>query len=156
MRYLDETLPEHRKLLRYVAVAETFAAMSKDPSTRVGAVSLDFNFNIVSAGYNGFPRGVVDSEERYADRPTKMSLVAHAEANLVAQAAHGGRALAGTTVIVTPLAPCSACAKLLVQAGVIRVVCPVPHYEPRWQQEAETAALIFREAGVEVLHLLQA
>lgn len=143
---------------RFMPVAQAFANMSKDPSTKVGAVALDEKMNIVSAGYNGFPRGVVDSEDRYNNREVKYSLVAHAEANLVAQAAYGGRSLAGSTVLVTPLPPCSACAKLLVQAGVKRVVIYTSGFRvtdearARWKVETEVAWTIFSEAGVEVMY----
>lgn len=150
--FMDPSLTLHRRLLKFVPVAQAFAAMSKDPSTQVGAVALDDDFNIVSAGYNGFPRRVNDDRSRYLDRETKLKLISHAEANLVAQAAHGGRSLKGTSVIVTSLPPCSACAKLLVQAGVQRVCSPHPAANPRWLEEAEIAAMIFDEAGVSRLY----
>lgn len=137
--------------LKFMAVAEAFAAMSKDPSTKVGAIALTDNRIMISSGYNGFPRGVNDSAARYEDRTTKYALVSHAEANLVAQAAYSGHSLKDSTVLVTPLHPCASCAKLLVQAGVKRVISPVPHIEERWKQESEWASTIFTEAGVEVV-----
>lgn|SRR3990167_1528679 len=140
------------KFLKFRGVAEAVAAMSKDPSTKVGAVALDDNFNIISTGYNGFPRGVGDDSARYADREMKYKLVSHAEQNVVAQAAYSGRSLRGTTVLVTALFPCSSCAKSLIQAGVIRVISPPPSTEPRWVEEAYYAGLMFAEAGVEVIH----
>lgn len=144
------------KYVRFLPVAQAFADMSKDPSTKVGAVALDEKMNIVSAGYNGFPRGVDDSPARYFDRATKYQLVSHAEANLVAQAAYGGRSLAGSTVLVVPLHPCSACAKLLVQAGVAQIFCPLPGSEERWHQESVWAKLILDEAGVVVRYVEKA
>jgi dCMP deaminase len=149
--HLEECSALSPRLMKFYPVAEAFAGMSKDPSTKVGAIALDDDFNIVSAGYNGFPRGVRDDASRYLDRETKLKLISHAEANLVAQAAHGGRSLKGTSVIVTSLPPCSACAKLLVQAGVSRVISVHPDAHPRWADEAALASLIFNEAGV--LHL---
>lgn len=138
------------KHLKFLGHAKASAALSKDPSTKVGAVALDDDFDVVSTGYNGFARGVNDDPERYADREFKYRLIVHAEANLVAQAARNGRSLKGCTVILTSLFPCSACASLLVQAGVKCIIAPVVDNE-RWAEEAKYARLIFSEAGVEVI-----
>lgn len=144
-----------RKVLAYLPVACAVASMSKDPSTQVGAIALDDNLNIIATGRNGFPRGVKDLPDRYADRGVKYRLISHAEQNLVAQAAYGGRALKGATVLLTALFPCSACAKSLIQAGVSRIVSPHPDTNPRWEEEAKWASLMFSEAGVEVVHYEQ-
>ena len=138
------------KLEHFIAVAESIAAMSKDPSTKVGAVAIDDDWNILSVGFNGFPRGVHDWPERYNDKPTKLSLVAHAEQNLVAQAARNGIALKGSTVIITSLPPCSTCAKLLIQAGVKHVYFPEPEVgtNPTWLMEWNISKTMFQEAGV--------
>lgn len=138
------------KALKFMTIAEAMAAMSKDPSTRVGSVAIDDNYNILSTAYNGFPRGVADHESRYNDRPTKYALIAHAEQNLVAQAAYTGTSLRGSTVLLTSLFPCSACAKSLIQAGVARVIAPMADNE-RWEGEAVWAGTMFVEAGVEVV-----
>ena len=140
------------RYMKFKGIAEAVAAMSKDPPTKVGAIALDENMNIVSTGYNGFPRGVLDTAERYENRPVKYKLVSHAEQNLVAQAAYGGRSLRGCTVILTSLFPCSSCAKLLIQSGVARVISPPPDTDPKWEEEAHYANLMFSEAGIEVIH----
>ena len=142
------TLQKYRK---FWVVADAVAAMSKDPSTKVGAVALDENMNIVATGYNGFPRGVTDTFERYADRDIKLKMVSHAEQNLVAQAAYAGHSLKGSTVVLTSLYPCSSCAKSLIQAGVRRIITVDPKSNPRWEDEAKWASLMFYEAGVEIL-----
>lgn len=140
------------KYKRFLPVAQVFAEMSKDPSTKVGAVALDDKYNVVSTGWNGFPRGINDAAERYADRETKLRLVSHAEANLVAQAAYGGRVLGGTTVVVTH-PPCANCAKLLIQSGVIRVVCPQAEgtFAERWATDMGYTRQMFKEVGVEFI-----
>lgn len=135
------------KHLKFIGYAKAAAALSKDPSTKVGAVALDDDFDVVSTGYNGFARGVNDDPERYADREFKYRLIVHAEANLVAQAARNGRSLKGSTVVLTSLFPCSACANLLVQAGVKCIIAPVVVNE-RWAEEAKYARLIFLRPGL--------
>lgn len=141
-----------KKYLKFLPIVKAIAAMSKDPSTKVGAIAFDENFNIVATAYNGFPRGVSDDHSRYENREIKYRLISHAEQNLVAQAAYGGRSLAGTTVLLTSLYPCSSCAKSLIQAGVKRIISPPPDANPRWEEEAKFANLMFVEAGVDVIH----
>ena len=68
---------------RWIGVAEHIARFSKDPSTQVGAVIVDGMNRLVSIGYNGFPRGVADDDERYNNRKTKLKLIVHAEANAI-------------------------------------------------------------------------
>jgi deoxycytidylate deaminase len=108
-------------------------------------------------GYNGFPRGVLDTVERYADRKMKYALVVHAESNALANAANIPR---GATIYCT-LHPCEECSKLIVQAGISRVVIPNGSAETRRKQleergdadrvlNMELADLILREGGVEV------
>lgn len=139
------------KLENFIRVAESVAAMSKDPSTQVGAIAIDDDWNILCVGYNGFPRGVNDWPERLADRETKLKFISHSEQNLVAQAARNGIRLKGCKVIITSLPPCSTCTKLLIQAGVTHVYFPEPDVgvNPRWLLEWEISRTMLAEAGVE-------
>lgn len=140
-------------LLKFIAVAEAMARLSKDPRTRVGAVVVDDDGNILSTGWNSFPRGVDDDPARYMDRPTKLSLTSHAESNCIAQAARNGVRLKDSSILVTELFPCSNCAKLIIQAGIKRVYSPKMRgdHSPEWFHEKEISDLLFSEAGVEVV-----
>lgn len=144
-----------RKFLNFWPVVEAVASMSKDPSTKVGALALDENFNIIATGFNGFPRGVDDSAARYMDRETKYRLVAHAEQNLIAQAAYGGRSLKGATLLVSSLFPCSSCAKSIIQSGIIRVISPEPDTSERWAEESKWGKILFDETSVEQTYVKQ-
>lgn len=140
--------------LKFIPVAEAIASLSKDTSTKVGAVVLDADYNILSVGFNGFPRGVKDTPERYASKELKYPRIAHAEMNAIAQAARVGARLLGSTMIVTALYPCSMCTRLIIQAGIKRVYAPKMDralINPLWLQEAELAFSMFGEAGVEVV-----
>ena len=140
--------------LRFVPVAQAMANLSRDPSTKVGAVVLDDDANILSTAFNGFPRRVKDTEERYAQREVKLSLIAHAEANAIAQAARTGVKLLGSTLIVTALYPCSNCAKLIIQSGIKRVYAPKMDEKlsnQQWFFEKQISELMFSEAGIEVV-----
>lgn len=138
--------------LRFLPVARALAALSKDPSTQVGALLLDEDCNVLSTGYNGFPRGVADTPGRLQERATKLTLIAHAEANAIAQAARVGASTLGSTLLVTELHPCADCAKLIVQAGIRRVYAPrrPPIDNNRWDEQERIATLIFEEANIEV------
>jgi len=138
------------KLEHFVAIAEAVANMSKDLSTKVGAVAIDDDGNILCVGYNGFPRGVDDAKARYEDKATKYRLISHAEQNLVAQAARNGIALKGSTVIITSLPPCSSCTKSLIQAGVKQVYFPEPAIgmNELWLEEWNWSRQMLIEADV--------
>lgn len=140
----------YTKYLKYLTIAEAVAGLSKDPSTKVGAVALDEGYGIVCMGYNGFPRGVHDTRERLENRDEKYPRTVHAESNVVAQAAKKGVSLEGTTLVVT-FFPCSSCAALLIQAGIKTIISPPPDNE-RWQKSNELALEMLTEAGVEVVH----
>ena len=131
---------------RFLALAGHIAAWSKHRTTKVGCVVVDDDRRIRATGYNGFPRGVTDSAERLLDRPTKLLLSVHAETNAIATAARAGVSLAGCTAYVTH-PPCAACAALLAQAGLRRVVFQGRLRED-WAASEAAARLIMTEAGV--------
>ena len=132
----------------YLGFARHAAAKSKD-STKVGAVLVGPDGEVRLTGFNGPPRGVIDSDAR-RERPRKYLFASHAEANLIAFAAREGIRTAGCTVYVTHQ-PCAACSRTLIQAGVQRVVFdgksafgPGSHMT----EELETSLTMLKEAGV--------
>ena len=137
--------------LKFVPIARAMAGLSYDPSTQVGAVILDDDSNILSTGFNGFPRGVNDTPDRYRDREIKLKFIAHAEANAIAQAARVGARLLNSTLVLTALYPCSNCAKLIIQAGIKRVFAPQMPDDSKWHDEKLISEVMFREAGTEVI-----
>lgn len=128
----------------FMSMAELTATRSKDPSTKVGAVIVDYNRRVIGLGYNGFPRGVDDRPERYTDKKIKYSLVVHAEANAIVNSFTG---LSDTTIYTT-MFPCSSCTKLIIQSGISRVVCPPPREEGVWSEDANFSKQMLREALV--------
>lgn len=133
---------------RFLDLAEYISAWSKDPRTKVGAVIVDHERRVVSLGYNGFPRGVLDDERRYIDRPTKHLFVAHAERNALDNAPHS---VEGCTLYV-PLMPCNECAKSVIQKGIQRVVTYKPNRDGtgfNW----DITELMFKESDVQLVQL---
>ena len=133
---------------RYLALAKQVAEWSKDPSRKIGAVAVGDKGQILSQGYNGFPRGVHDSQERYNDRPTKYKLVVHAEMNVIYNATYNGVSLDGATLYVHGLPCCSDCAKGIIQVGIKKVVMPAQEIPEEWIESWKLSQAIFDEAGV--------
>ena len=132
---------------RFLDLAQHISGWSKDPSTQVGAVIVDDNRRIVSTGYNGLPRGVEDSDQRYHDRTVKYEMIVHGEVNAILFAQQN---LHNTTLYTWPFMPCSRCAGLVIQSGIRRVVAPRCD-NPRWVTSFELTQRMFHEAGVELL-----
>lgn len=129
------------------------ASWSKDPRTKVGCVIVSPENIELSSGYNGFARGVKDSSERLTDRPTKLMLTVHAEANAVGAAARIGHSLLGSTAYVT-LPVCSQCAALLIQTGVSKILnleedgVTAALSTSDWRASVRIAREMMEEAGV--------
>lgn len=136
--------------LRFMDLALHVADWSKDPSTRVGSVIVAPDRRIVSVGYNGFPRGVDDLDDRLNDRPTKYAFVAHAERNALDNADVNMR---GCTLYVT-LQPCAECTKSIIQRGIKKVVCAVDKRKAEHYNNFINYSLVMMtESGVEVVQI---
>lgn len=132
---------------RMLEVANLVATWSKDPSTKVGAVIARPNYTICSTGYNGFPRGIDDYPDLYADRDEKVDRILHAEMNALLVAPEP---VTGYTLFTT-FFPCKHCALSVIQAGISRVVAvkQPPSLNERWS--TATSERLFNEAGVETM-----
>ena len=149
---------------RFILRAKDYASWSKDPSSHIGAVAVEpESKREISGGYNGFPRGIKDTDERYDNRPVKYKLVVHAEANCIYNATRAGVSLNGSHLFVWGLPICSECAKAIVQVGIAEVYMPIscvtldltrPKEDQekfhRWMESYETTMLLFEEAGIKV------
>jgi dCMP deaminase len=128
----------------YLGMARYVASRSRDPSTKVGAVIVRPDKTVASIGFNGFPRGVADTPERYEDRDFKYPAVVHAELNAILNAREP---LAGHTLYCT-FHPCAACASAVVQSGISCVMIPDEPIPARWKTSMDIAATILSEGGV--------
>ena len=133
---------------RFLELAESVSSWSLDPSTKVGAVIATNDNRILSLGYNGFPKGVEDTNKRYQNRDVKLKLVCHAERNAL-DSAHFD--VEGATLYST-LFTCNECAKSIIQRGIARVVAPRPVLEDN-RYNWDEALLMYKEAGVRVFFI---
>ena len=106
----------------FMRIAHTIAMRSRDPSTKNGAVVVNENKVVVGLGYNGFPRGVDDSQlpwEREGEfGDTKYPYVVHAEENAI----YNSNANTHGCILYCTLFPCNECAKTIIQNGIIEVI----------------------------------
>lgn len=139
---------------RYLNVCEEVASWSKDPSTKVGAVVVGNKGQILSQGYNGFPRGISDVKRRYDNKERKYELIVHAEMNAIYNATYNGQSLDNATMYITGLPVCHECAKAIVQVGIKRVIARCNSIKPGWKESCILSEQIFSEAGLEyILHV---
>lgn len=103
---------------RYLRMAQIWAENSYCQRRKVGAILVEDQM-IISDGYNGTPAGFENVCED-TDGSTKPYLL-HAEANAITKVARSNNSSDGSTLYVTA-SPCVECAKLIIQAGIRRVV----------------------------------
>lgn len=116
----DQTENIKQRLLdrRYLQMALIWAENSYCKRRKVGALLVKDKM-IISDGYNGTPVGF---ENNCEDEETKSKpYVLHAEANAITKVAKSNNSSDGATLYVTS-SPCLECAKLIIQAGIKRVV----------------------------------
>jgi dCMP deaminase len=143
----------------FLKLAMVHGSLSKDPSTKVGAVIIGPDQEIISMGFNGFPRGILDSAERLTDRDMKLKLVVHGEMNAILIAARNGIRLKGSTMYIVAQdkngdcwggAGCTRCTVEMIQAGIAKVVSYPLHTAPaRWHDDCRFAQGLMIEAGME-------
>jgi len=139
---------------KYLDLAEHIASWSKDPSSKIGAVAVGDHGQILSQGYNGFPRGVEDTLHRWHDKKIKYDYVVHAEQNCIYNATLNGVSLNDSTLYVYGLPVCNECAKAIIQVGIKTVVFRTKIDDNRtinlkWAHAWKLTKQLFNEAGVE-------
>ena len=132
-------------------IAQIIAKQSYAKKRKVGSVLVKDD-SIISFGFNGTPSGFENECEDtiqigYPDRPIyelhTKPYVLHAESNAITKCAKHGRATLGSTLYVT-CSPCMECSKLIIQAGIKRVV---------YLEEHDTDGLeILKRANIELFH----
>lgn len=136
--------------LRFLYLAREWSRYSKDPSTQTGAVVVRPDLSVAALGYNGFPPGIRDDLERYADRELKYKLIIHCEINAMDSVPEP---LRGYTLYTYPFMSCCRCATQVIKRGIVRCVAPeMPaHLAERWEADIGLSRVMFREAGVELV-----
>lgn len=128
--------------LRYLEMARIWATNSYCKRRQVGALLVKDKM-IISDGYNGTPSGFENKceDENNITKP----YVLHAEANAITKVAKSNNSSEGSTLYITT-SPCIECAKLIIQAGIARVVFS--------EKYRITDGLdLLERAGIELIHI---
>ena len=106
----------------YMNMAHELSKLSKAERKKVGSIIVK-DTQIISEGYNGTPKGFNNDCEYYdyVDEIHTKPEVLHAESNAITKLARSTNSSSESTLYVT-LAPCFECSKLIIQAGIKRVV----------------------------------
>ncbi len=135
-------MPETEKQLRldqrYLAMARIWSLNSYCVRRQVGALMVKDKM-IISDGYNGTPSGF---ENQCEEGDKTKAYVLHAEANAISKVAKSNNSSMGATMYITA-SPCIECAKLIIQAGISRVV-----YSEDYRSDDGLSLL--RRAGIDV------
>ncbi len=128
----------------YLRMAKEWAKLSHCKRKQVGSLIVKNN-TIVSDGYNGTPSGFTNACED-EDGNTHW-YVLHAEANAILKVAKSTQNAEGATLYVT-LSPCKECSKLIIQAGIKRVVFLD-------QYKDDSGIQFLKQFGIDVKHIVE-
>lgn len=136
----------------FINIAQQIKLKSKDQKTQIGVVIVGKNNEIVSTGYNSFPRGINDDLQERQERPEKYYWFEHAERNAIYNAARIGVSTLDTTMYMTCDISCADCARAIINAGIVNVVFSKSDkpWREEWKQSAERSIQMFKEAGIDV------
>jgi len=135
---------------KYLKLAKHVSTWSKDPSTKIGAVAVGDRGQILSTGYNGFPRNIKDSNDRLQNRESKYKYVVHGEMNCIYNATLNGVSLNEADLYVYGLPICSECAKGVIQVGIKRAfMCYPETIRDKWKDSYKITSEMFDEVGIQ-------
>jgi dCMP deaminase len=139
---------------RWFQLVDLVSTWSNDPSSKVGAVIVPENSDIPVLGYNGFPRGVTDSLDRYNNRDLKLKLIVHAEENCILNALRNNINIKGGAIYVS-FPPCHQCSKSIIQSGLKKIIYKKPNEEflKRWSESIEISQIILNESGIKQIEV---
>ena len=137
----------------FLNIAEQVKLKSKDQSTQIGAVIVGVDNEVLSTGYNSFPRGMDDSKEERQERPEKYFYMIHAEANSIVNAARVGSSIKNSIMYLTCGVPCADCAKLIINSGIVEVYCKNTQDDVKgnhWVESKKKTLEMFKECNIKL------
>lgn len=139
----------------FLGIAEQVKLKSKDESTQIGAVIVGEDNEILSTGYNSFPRGLRDDKEERQVRPDKYFWMEHAERNAIYNAARVGTPLKNSTIFLTSGLPCTDCARAIINTGIKKIyckrVCTTTNKE-KWEESQKKSLEMLGECGIDIIY----
>jgi dCMP deaminase len=156
----------------FIRQAMLIAQKSKDPSTKVGCVIVGQDNVVLSMGFNGFPRGVIEQVDIQVEnypayikelhptrwqRPEKYSWIEHSERNAIFNAARHGIRLDGARAYLNwEPQPCADCTRALIQSGIKEIIGPNIPFKGAGagvNYHIDFANQMCKEAGVKITYV---
>ena len=133
-------------------IAHTVKSKSKDKYTKIGAVIVGKDNEIISTGYNSFPRGIDDEREERQERPEKYYWFSHAETNAIVNAARIGVSTKGSKMYLTCGVPCSDCMRNIINSGIeeIWIERSGGAMGKKWEESGERSLKMAEEKGLKI------
>lgn len=138
----------------FLSIAEQVKVKSKDNNTQIGAVIVGEDNEILSTGYNSFPRGLDDTIEERQERPEKYYFMEHAERNAIYNAARVGTPIKDSSIYITSGVPCMDCARGIINSGIKKVYCKricTTTNKDMWDEHQKRSIDMLHECGVDVI-----
>jgi dCMP deaminase len=139
----------------FLGIAEQVKLKSKDESTQIGAVIVGQDNEILSTGYNSFPRGLRDDKEERQVRPEKYFWFEHAERNAIYNAARVGTPLKDSTIYLTSGLPCTDCARAIINTGIRKIYCKricTTTNKEKWEESQQKSLEMLGECGIDIIY----
>jgi dCMP deaminase len=137
-----------------IELCEVTKKKSKDITTQIGVVIIGKDKQIITTGYNSFPRGVDDTVKERQERPLKHHWFSHAETNAIINSALNGTSTKDSIMYMSCGIPCTGCARNIINAGIKEIVCrkdySIMNNPIKSEEIGEISIEMFNEAGVKV------
>ena len=142
----------------FLNLAENVKLKSKDEATKIGAIIVGKDNEVLSVGYNSFPRGANDDVPERQKRPEKYYWFEHAERNAIYNAAKNGIRLEGSTIYLSSTIACMPCSRAIINSGIKRMFCKPDNQSVtnnpgnKWEEEGKRAKILLDECGIDVIY----
>lgn len=139
----------------FLNIAEQVKLKSKDKYTQIGSVIVGEDNEVLSTGYNSFPRGLCDNVDERQERPEKYFWFEHSERNAIYNAARVGIPLKNSSIYITSGLPCMDCARGIINSGIKKVYCKevcTTNNKEKWEESQIRSKELLIECGVEIIY----
>lgn len=137
----------------FINIAKNISLRSKDENTKIGVVIVGKDRQIVSTGYNSFPRGINDGlpDRQSREGGEKYYWFSHAETNAIINCALNGVSSKDCIMYMSCGLPCTDCCRNIINAGIKEIWCKEDNFtQERWKTHGERSLQMFEEANVKI------
>lgn len=140
----------------FIKICDFIKLKSKDNNTKIGSIIVGEDNQIISSGYNSFPRGINDNVKERQLRPEKYYWFSHAETNAIINCALNGVSTKNSTMYMSCGLPCADCSRNIINAGIKKIYCKSNQNtmanKSKWEDQEIRSKQMLSESGVEVIY----